>query len=132
MINPRLNGPAGAGADLDGMRILLAEDSWHVAYAIQAVLEHAGAIVLGPAATVADLNRLAKQERPDAVVADIDLHGELSSGALETLARRGIPIVVITGYGETPPMAVRAAATLQKPVSADELITALLTAARTR
>jgi CheY-like chemotaxis protein len=117
--------PAGAGRELGGMRVLLAEDSWHVAYAIQTVLEHAGAVVLGPAATVADLDRLAAQERFDAVVADINLHGELSSGALEALARRGVPVVVITGYGESPPMVPRAATTLQKPVAADDLIAAL-------
>jgi CheY-like chemotaxis protein len=117
--------PAGSGRDLDGMRILLAEDSWHVAHAIQTVLEHAGAIVLGPAATVADLNRLAAQERFDAIVADINLHGEFSSGALEVLAARGVPVVVITGYSEAPSMVPRAAATLQKPVSADDLIAAL-------
>lgn len=119
------HGPAGAGRDLGGMRVLLAEDSWHVAYAIQTVLEHAGAVVLGPAPTLADLDQLAAQERFDAVVADINLHGELSSGALEALARRGVPVVVITGYGEAPPMVPRAAATLQKPVSADNLIAAL-------
>ena len=107
------------------MRVLLAEDSWHVAYAIQTVLEHAGAVVLGPAATVADLDQLAAQERFDAVVADINLHGEFASGALEALARRGVPVVVITGYGESPPMVPRAAAILQKPVSADDLIAAL-------
>jgi CheY-like chemotaxis protein len=117
--------PAGAGRELGGMRVLLAEDSWHVAYAIQTVLEHAGAVVLGPAPTVADLDQLAAQERFDAVVADINLHGELSSGALEALARRGVPVVVITGYSESPPMVPRAAATLQKPVVAEDLIAAL-------
>ena len=127
-----MNAPDPAGPDLGGMRILLAEDSWHVAYAIQTVLEHAGATVLGPASTIAELNRLGAQERFDAVVADVNLHGEISCSALETLAARGIPVVVVTGYGELPPTALRAVATLQKPVSADDLIAVLRTIAGER
>lgn len=132
MANLDMSGSNPASADLGGMRILLAEDSWHVAYAIQTVLEQAGATVLGPAPTVAELNRLGAHERFDAVVADIDLHGEISCGALETLAGRGIPVIVITGYGDVPWMASRALATLQKPVSADELIAVLRTVAGQR
>jgi CheY-like chemotaxis protein len=132
MANLDMNGPDPAGADLGGMRILLAEDSWYVAYAIQTVLEHAGATVLGPASTIAELKRLGAQERFDAVVADVNLHGEISCSALETLAGRGIPVVVVTGYGELPPTALRAVATLQKPVSADDLIAVLRTIAEGR
>ena len=132
MADLSMNPPDPAGADLGGQRILLAEDSWHVAYAIQTVLEQAGATVLGPAATVAELKRLAEQEPFDAVVADVNLHGEISCGALEALAGRGIPVVVVTGYGDVPSMGFRAVALLQKPVSADDLIAALRTSARQR
>lgn len=85
---------------LDGRRVLVIEDEPEVAAAVEQLLGDAGAIILGPVGTVAEaLALLARDQRPDAAVLDLNLRGELALPVADRLAALGVPFVVTTGYG---------------------------------
>jgi CheY-like chemotaxis protein len=56
---------AGSSDDLRGLEILLVEDSWSVGEAMKDLLELLGAVVVGPAATTAEAERLLSEHAPD-------------------------------------------------------------------
>lgn len=93
------------GVSLRGRRVLVAEDEPVVAMELQEVLTKLGCEVLGPATTVEEALSLATAELErgiDAAVLDVNLHGRTIYAVADTLARRGVPIVYATGYGELP------------------------------
>jgi CheY-like chemotaxis protein len=69
--------PAGAGSpdDLRGLEILLVEDSWIVGETMKDLLELLGAVVVGPAATTAEAERLPSEHAPDVALVDFHLRG---------------------------------------------------------
>jgi CheY-like chemotaxis protein len=119
--------PPGTGAvDLNGMRILLVEDSWHLGVAMQRLLRVCGADVIGPAATTADAERLISDHAPDVALVDVNLRGgELAYGMIDRLHDRGVRVVVVSGYADASLTQVKAAAILQKPVSEGQLLASL-------
>ncbi len=118
-------------AEFRGARVLVVEDSWDVSTGLKMLLEAYGAEVLGPVATANDARRLWSQGVPDVALVDINLRtGELSYGLIDEMRALGIPIVVITGYANTSPVADRAVAVLHKPFSEGELLAALRSAKR--
>lgn len=84
--------------DLTGRRILVVEDDYYLAIDTARALRGAGAEVLGPCATEDDAQAELNEQRPDAVVIDVNL----GLGPSFKLARRlkdgGIPFVFTTGY----------------------------------
>ena len=56
---------------LEGVRVLVLEDTWHVAKALGAVLEQVGMDVSGPAATTAEARRLIAEHMPRMAVVDV-------------------------------------------------------------
>jgi len=119
--------PPGTGAvDLNGMRILLVEDSWHLGVAMQRLLRVCGADVIGPAATTADAERLISDHAPDVALIDVNLRGgELAYGMIDRLHDQGVRVVVVSGYADVSLTQVKAAAILQKPVSEAQLLASL-------
>ncbi|MBF0332779.1 MAG: response regulator [Alphaproteobacteria bacterium] len=100
------------------MRILLIEDEFLVAAAVEATLAHLGYEVVGPASTVrAALNALAEEAPPDGAILDLNLRGESSLEVAEELNRQGIPFVFATGYEKDQAVGRRfpAAHWLRKP-----------------
>src|SRR2546423_15228189 len=88
---------ASGSSELKGARILLVEDSWHVGNAIKRLLRALGADVVGPAATIADAERLIAERKPDVAIVDINLrNGERANPLLDRLQGEGIPAIVIT------------------------------------
>jgi CheY-like chemotaxis protein len=87
-------------AGLHGRRLLVVEDEYLVADDFALRLEDAGAIVVGPAASVQDALELVKTEGAtlDAAVLDVNLAGELVYPVADELASRGVPFVFATGY----------------------------------
>src|SRR5262245_18470370 len=67
-----------AGKVLAGLRVLLAEDSWHIGQALKMVLESEGAAVHGPAVTVSEAQRLAASATSDVAVIDLNLDGVIA------------------------------------------------------
>jgi DNA-binding NtrC family response regulator len=116
--------------NLNGLRVLLVEDSWHVGAALKRLLETCGADVAGPAATAADAVRLISERTIDVAVVDINLRGgELAYDLIDQLHNQGIRIVVVTGYADVPSMEGKVAVVLQKPVHADVVLQSVRAAA---
>lgn len=117
---------ASGSSDLKGARILLVEDSWHVGNAIKRLLRTLGADVAGPAATIADAERLVAERTPDVAIVDINLRdGERANHLIDRLHEQRIPVVVITGYTEVALPPGKVEAILQKPVSVEKFLAIL-------
>jgi DNA-binding NtrC family response regulator len=113
-------------ANLAGIRILVVEDSWHIGTALKSLLRALEAEVLGPAATVAEAERLISEQMPDASIVDFNLRGgELANGLIDKLNELGILVIVISGYASVPIAPGKAAAILQKPLVESQLLAAL-------
>jgi DNA-binding response OmpR family regulator len=93
-----------------------------VADAVQSLLEDVGMIVAGPAANVADAERLVGERTPQMAVVDVNLKGELALDLIRRLRRAGVAVVVISGSPVGTDLAGVGAATVQKPFSGPELL----------
>jgi CheY-like chemotaxis protein len=116
-------------ANLRDLRVLVVEDSWHVANALKGLLEELGVSVAGPAATLEEAERLLAARAPDVAVVDINLKGEMAYGLIDRLNERGVRVVVISGYAVPQVAQAKVTAVLQKPFSAKSLLAVLRQAA---
>jgi CheY-like chemotaxis protein len=117
---------SAAMTNLTGRRVLVVEDEALVAMLVEDALIEAGAIVIGPAATVSEALALLSHTTPDVAVLDLNLAGETSTPVADALAAGGIPFVVATGYGaDGLPAAHATAIVLAKPYDPDDLTAAL-------
>jgi len=114
---------------LRGLRVLIVEDSWHIASTLESLLERVGMVIVGVAATARDAERFAHEHDPEVAVVDIKLRDGMAYGLIDRLYHLGVPVVVVTGFGAFSMPVVKAVAILQKPFSAEELLAALLLAA---
>lgn len=114
--------PATDLGRLAGRRILVAEDGPLVADALVAMLEEAGASVVGPFAQAA-VALAAIDADLDAAVLDINLQGGDAVGIADALAACGVPFVFATGYGDPDilPARLRDRPRLAKPYADAEL-----------
>jgi DNA-binding NtrC family response regulator len=120
--------PGVETSDLKGVTILLVEDAWDLAKALKNLLQVLGANVAGPAATVAEAERLISEHTVDLALVDFNLRGgELTSGLIDRLHDQGIPVIVTTGYSVVPLALGKVAAILQKPISTARLLAAVRT-----
>jgi DNA-binding response OmpR family regulator len=113
------------GSTLKGVRVLVVEDTWQVAKALETALEHLGMRVSGPAATIADARKLVAAQKPTIAVVDMNLKREMAGSLIDELHEQGVPVLVVSGYAVPPAPAAKVAAILQKPFSETELLTAL-------
>jgi CheY-like chemotaxis protein len=110
--------------DLDGLRVLVIEDSWQLGESLKALLESMGATVDGPVATVADADRLMSECLPDVALVDLRLReGELAGDLIRRLNERGVSVVVVSGHEVLPDPTVEVVAFLDKPFSHEQLLT---------
>ncbi len=116
---------------LNGLRIIIAEDSWHLAEAIRASVQNAGGNVVGMVGTLAKAEKLAETATFDAAVMDLDLHGQQANGLALRLAEAGIKVVVLSGYERSPELADKVHECLTKPIPGEMLIAALARPLRT-
>jgi len=118
---------AAPAAALAGRRFLVVEDEPLIALDLADMLQRAGAHVLGPVGTEREALALIEQERFDYALLDANLHGRAVDAVAAALARRNVPFVFVTGYGDfgahtaSPQVPV-----LAKPVGERQLIEALL------
>lgn len=84
----------------NGHRILVVEDEFLIADDIAASLEELGYAVVGPTASVGGALALIREGSIEAALLDANLDGEGSGPIADELSNRGIPFVVVTGYGE--------------------------------
>ncbi len=114
--------PGTVDRPLVGLRILLIEDSWHVAQAYKSLLEMVGLVVIGPAGTIAEAEKLVAGQLPDIAVVDVNLHEVISYGLIDRLIASNVPTIVVSGYESHPALQGRPAAVLTKPVRARLLL----------
>ena len=114
---PYQDDPSG----LEGVRVLVVEDGWQVADALRLSLEKLGMLVAGPVGTTEAARQLVRERCPDVALVDINLKGEMAYALMEWLHKRGIRIVVISGYPDLPQALEGFAATLHKPFTATAL-----------
>jgi len=114
-------------ATLAGRRVLVLEGEYFVADDLTRVLNMAGAIVVGPFATIeAALQALAREPGIDLGVLDLNVRGDRSYPVAEALAARGVPFVFVTGY-DSPAIEARWAETPRccKPFDPRQLLRTL-------
>ncbi len=112
---------------MSGKRILLVEDEALIALDTEEALAEAGFHVVGPADRVDVALALARTETFDAAVLDVNLAGDLVWPVAGALRGRGIPFVLLSGFGhalEVPP-ACRDVPRLAKPFSQPALLSVL-------
>ena len=86
---------------LRGRRILVVEDEYFLAEDMRTDLKRAGAEVVGPIPRLKQaLDLLARGERLDGAVLDINLAGEMVYPLADVLREQGVPFVFATGYDE--------------------------------
>ena len=112
-------------SELAGVRVLVVEDTWHVAKAMKSLLEGLGMEVIGPAATVSEAEQHAAAQMPQLALIDMNLKGEMAYGLIDHLHDKNIPIIVVSGYAVLARQTEKTAAFLQKPYKASDLIAAL-------
>lgn len=108
---------------LDGLRILVAEDNMLAAMELEQMLADCGCETVGPAATVEQALRLAREQRLDGAVLDVNLRDQLVFPVADELARRGVRMIFATGYERSYafPQHLESCARLRKPYSDDEV-----------
>ena len=109
-----------------GRHILLVEDEYFIADAMQRGLEDSGAHVVGPAASVDDALELLGSTLVNGAILDVSLADEKIYPVAEVLTARGIPFVFATGYGASDlPAAWRHVPRYEKPVDPAAMARAL-------
>jgi CheY-like chemotaxis protein len=83
---------------LDGVKVLVLEDSDLIAELIEDMLLQAGAIVVGTTKSVALALHVLATQAVDLACLDINLGDENSFRVADELASRGIPFVFVTAY----------------------------------
>lgn len=114
-------------APLNGLKVLVVEDSYFVAVALSKQLKELGCTIVGPAPTVAAALTLLKTEACDAAVLDINLGSETAEPVADVLVERKTPFLFVTGYS-SPRMLAKSYSThrrLVKPVTPEMLRDAL-------
>ena len=109
---------------------MIVEDELIIAMEMESLLRSLGCIVLDAVPSVRQALRVVAAEFPDAAVLDVNLQGERVTPVAAALRERGIPFVLVSGYGrerlqEEP---LQGAAYLRKPVDGEQLRRALVEA----
>jgi CheY-like chemotaxis protein len=106
---------------------LLVEDEAIIALDLAALLTDLGAVVVGPAHSVANALERLNKGKIDCAVLDINLNGEPVYPVARALETRRIPFVFVTAYyGEKVDPQFQDCRVLQKPVDFQELVHAIL------
>jgi len=128
-----INPPEDGTPNLNGMRILLVEDSWHLGTALKSLLQAWGAEVVGPVATVIAAEASMAERRPDVALVDFNLRGgERADRLINRLHDQAVCVIVTSGYAALPVAAEKVMAVLQKPIDEAELIKSLRPLARAK
>jgi CheY-like chemotaxis protein len=108
-------------------RILLVEDTLIVAELVASVLHDCECAVVGPFATVDEALEAAETESSlTGAVLDVNLDGGWVFPVAETLRRKGVPIIFLTGYNRSvlPPV-FENCEIIEKPFFDQELVVAI-------
>jgi DNA-binding response OmpR family regulator len=111
---------------LAGKRILILEDDFYLATDEKALLEQAGASVVGPFGSASREHHILGAGPLDAAVVDINLGNGPRFDFAHLLRDQGVPFVFVTGYdAATVPPELSNTRRIEKPIRERELIAAL-------
>jgi CheY-like chemotaxis protein len=110
---------------LAGKRVLVVEDEAIIAAMVEDMLTELGAVVVGPAATIAQGLTLARSEAIDGAVLDVNLRSERIDPIAEALRVRGIPFIYATGYGDAVAASAGGVPVIEKPYTMEKLAKAV-------
>ena len=84
---------------LAGLRVMVVEDEMLIAMLIEDTLLDQGCVVLGPFTTLPDAMAAVQDASIDLALLDVNLRGEKVYPVAETLSARGVPFLLLSGYG---------------------------------
>jgi len=87
-------------SQLEGLRILVAEDEGLIALELETVLQGFGCEVVGPVSRVAEVLRRAGHGDLDGALLDVNLRGEQIFAILPQLIALGLKIIITSGYDD--------------------------------
>lgn len=85
-------------ASLEGLTILLVEDDFLAALDLTRLVEERAGKVAGPVGRLEQAQQLARSERLDGAILDVQLNGADSLPLADDLIARDIPVILVTGY----------------------------------
>jgi PAS domain S-box-containing protein len=107
---------------LAGNRILVVEDEAIVAMALTDLLHELGFEVVGPFGSLGEAANATGTADFDAAILDVNLDGQMIYRVADTLSKRGIPFVFVTGYGpESISSRFRHITVIQKPIEREKI-----------
>jgi len=116
----------GRRNDMARHRVLIVEDEFLLAWELANELRLQHFEVAGTAATVAAGLRLARAERLDAAILDMNVRGQSVEELIRLLLADRVPVVFVTGYSlRKVPSWAPAWLRFQKPISVVEVVRAL-------
>jgi CheY-like chemotaxis protein len=103
-------------------RLLVVEDEYLIRMLLEDMLDDLGYRVAAAVGTLAEAREAAASGDFQAAILDVNVDGEQIFPVADILAKRGLPFVFVTGYGEgSLPDPYRNRPALQKPFQADRL-----------
>ncbi len=103
-------------------RALVVEDEYLIRMLLEDMLVDIGYEIAAAVGTIKEASDIAATAEFDFAILDVNLDGQQVFPVAEILARRGVPFVFVTGYGENSlPDPFRGRPALQKPFQADAL-----------
>jgi DNA-binding response OmpR family regulator len=115
-----------ADTTLAGRRVLLVEDELMIAMLVETILDDENCITVGPYGDLDSALAAARSETIDAAVLDINLAGKMVFPVADVLTERGVPFLLLSGYGSaTLPSDRRHWTVCDKPFKSSELLRVL-------
>ena len=112
-----------AQPNLTGVRVLVVEDDYLLAWDTGSALSRAGAEIVGPVSNEGDALEAIRQGDLGAAVTDVNLGLGPSFETARALKKAGVPFVFLTGYDQVSiPEEFRDVSRLVKPVDTKEIV----------
>ena len=103
-------------------RILVVEDEYLIRMLLEDMLVDLGYEVAAAVGTVAEASEAAANGQFDAAILDVNVDGKEIYPVADILAKRGVPFVFVSGYGEDSlAERYRGRPSLQKPFQAEQI-----------
>lgn len=114
-------------SDLADACVMILEDQLVIAVGLEQILAGAGVDDVLTTSSEAETTRVLAQRRPDVAVLDVNLGTGTSIAVAEELARRNIPFLFATGYGDSIsiPSHLKHAPVVRKPYDAASILSHL-------
>lgn len=108
--------------DVSMARLLVVEDEYLIRMLLEDMLSDLGYTVAAAVGTIAEARELAATGEFHAAILDVNVDGQEIFPVADILAKRGLPFVFVTGYGEKSlPANYRGRPALQKPFQSERL-----------